>query len=90
MYLGGVVRGAHTYFLRGDYLHYFVSCHVLGNFGREWVGNRHVLFPACTEGKKDEEAEVTERIVPLDTKYILNAKTPKRSYSLSLADDVMR
>ena len=26
------------------------------------MGNRHVLFPACTEGKKDEEAEVTERI----------------------------
>ena len=75
MYLGGVVRGAHTYFLRGDYLHYFVSCHVLGNFGREWVGNRHVLFPACTEGKKDEEAKVTECITVLLLVWRISTKT---------------
>ena len=26
------------------------------------MGNRHVLFPACTEGKEDEEAKVTEGV----------------------------
>ncbi len=62
VYLGCVLWGAHTYFLGGDYVHYFVLCHVLGKIGREWVGNRHVLFPACTEGKEDEEAKVTEGV----------------------------
>jgi len=62
VYLGGVLWCAYMFFLGGDDVHDFVSCHVLGKVGREWVGNRHVLFPASTEGEEDEEAKVTEGV----------------------------
>ena len=39
------------------------------------MGNRHVLFPACTEGKKDEEAKVTECITVLLLVWRISTKT---------------
>ena len=35
---------------------------IVGKVRREWMGGRHVLFPARSEGKKDEEAEVAEGV----------------------------
>ena len=46
----------------GDDVHDVVSCHEVGEVQGAWAGVRHVVFPAGTEGKEDEEAEVTEGV----------------------------
>jgi len=62
VYFGGVFWHTDAHLLGGDDVHDVVLCHDVGKVGREWAGGRHVLFPARSEGKKDEEAEVAEGV----------------------------
>ena len=62
VYFGGVFWRTDAHLLGGDDVHDVVSCHDVGEVGREWAGGRHVLFPARSEGKKDEEAKVAEGV----------------------------
>jgi hypothetical protein len=62
VYFWGIFRRTDTHLLGGDDVHDVVSCHDVGEVGRKWAGGRHVLFPARSEGKKDEEAEVAEGV----------------------------
>ena len=62
VYFWGVFWRTDAHLLCGDDVHDVVSCHDVGEVGREWAGGGHVLFPARSEGEKDEEAEVAEGV----------------------------